>query len=80
MCGSAYPDRGSDPRRDRLRELCGYLVEHWRPSLLYGMVLDVVEALASWVAWAEDMRGEELRKEASDGVPGQGEGSSAEGR
>lgn len=55
MSGGGYPGRGSDPRRERLRELCDYLVAHWRPSHLYGMVLDVVEALASWVAWADDL-------------------------
>lgn len=64
MSGAKSPGQGSDPRRERLRELCDYIVAHWRPSHLYGMVLDVVEALASWVAWAEDMRGQETREEA----------------
>lgn len=67
MSGSEFPGRGSrDPRRERLRDLCDYIVSHWRPSHLYGMVLDVIEALASWVAWAEDMRSQETRKEARE--------------
>lgn len=68
-CVSAAQDRGhdDDPRRQKLADICGYLVRHWRPSHLYGLILDMLETMAVWVAWSEDREREEREERSRTG-------------